>query len=384
MKKVTFIFQLSLLAFAAYGQSPDVEGLMTRHYPTCQDITYNVQFLIPEYVNKASADTLDAILTYWENHCGQSEALTRCRILLAIDRGNFSENLYDQSIMTELNNYKNMVNARANAYMDKEGRYWRYTNFLTDRLDQFTVQWAIKLLQRENVPPLEMFFLRVYSNNFDSAFEMLQSPAFNGTKLQQYDALQKKQQKMSPSVISEFLAGVWIPQENLKLVGVHPQIGYRLGLEVNRFNAGLILGLKFLNSPNAFQVVKNDSVWNTRHFFGGILGLDMGYDLIRPGKNHLRVLGGMAYDGFDVLSENTGNSDTKITKTLNSLNVNVGLGYAWQFNQTNCIGIECKYNLVKYKNTGGTDLTGNVWSVNLVYRFSGYYQSRMRSSRLWY
>lgn len=375
---------MSMLATAMQGQSPDVEGLMTRHYPTCQDITYNVQFLIPEYVNKASADTLDAILTYWEIHCGQSEALTRCRILLAIDRGNFSENLYDQSIMADLNSYKNMVNARANGFMGKEGRYWRYANFLTDRLDQFTVQWAIKLLQRKSVPPLEMFFLRIYSNNFDSAFEMLQSPSFNGTKLQQYYALQKKRQRMSYSFISELLAGAWIPQENLTLVGVHPQIGYRLGLEVNRFDAGLILGLKFLNSPNEFQVLKNDSVWNTRHFFGGVLGLDMGYDLIRFGKNHLKVLGGMAYDGFDVLSENSSNSDTKITKTLNSLNVNVGLGYAWQFNQANCVGIECKYNLVHYKNTGATDLSGNVWTVNLVYRFSGNNQSGMRASRLRY
>lgn len=339
---------------------------------SCQDISYNAQYLIPEFYEVHAQDTLKAIIDYWEKHCGISEETTRCKILFAIDNRDFNEDIYDSNILNYLIFYKKMssvpdaVSGKMYAHFN-----WRYTTNQPDILNKFTVGLAKELLERRDLKPIEIFFLRMYSNEFENTFALLQTEAFNGTLIQQLydDEIKELDKKLIGH--GAFLAGVWIPQDNLEIVGTHPFLGGRAGIQYQKLMADVTVGFKFGKSPNVYQVSKNDSVWNTDYFFGGYIGLDLGIEMYKIRNNGFYLIGGIAFDGFDALRVDDPNSETDISKSINSLNLNIGLGYKYLINQTNYIGLDFKFNRLDYKNTGGTNLTGNAFSINLIYGFFG-------------
>ncbi len=379
MKLFIKILFIMLLASSAYGQVDDVEKLMTRKYISCADVNYNVQFLIPQYYKSGSKDTLNAIIDYWGKHCGNFETIARVRILLAIDDGNFNENIYGDNIIRYLTYYKNFSTTDRGSYYLYSGKF---DLFRPDSLDLFTVSLAKKLLKRTNLTPVERFFLRFYSNDFDGTFAMLKSDDFAGTKIQELYFKEVKRYDVKFISHGNFRVGAWIPYGNLGHVGTHPLIGFAGGMKYKRLTADLSMAFKFGRSPNVYQVYVNDSIWNTNYFFGGYMGVDLGFDLLQLKRSSLSLLGGVAFDGFDALKVSDQNSNNNINKSLNSLNLNFGLGYKYSINKFNYLGLDIKYNFVDYRNPRGTDLSGNVFTVNLVYGFYGLYGGRYNFERL--
>ena len=86
MKRFKTLLLIAFISTYALGQIDNVEKLMTRKYLSCEDINYNVKFLIPSFYDKGNTDTLYSVLDYWENHCGNSEELTRCNIIFSFDK----------------------------------------------------------------------------------------------------------------------------------------------------------------------------------------------------------------------------------------------------------------------------------------------------------
>jgi len=241
------------------------------------------------------------------------------------------------------------------------------------------VQLAKELLERNDLKPIEKLFLKMYSNDFEGTLAMIQTDDFKGTKIQELYFNQIKQYKRQVIGHEDFLLGAWIPQDNLKTLGSHPYFGFRGGIKYKRFMADATCGFKFGKSQNVYQVYKNDSVWNTDHFLGGYIGLDLGLEMFQIKKSSFDLIGGIAYDGFDALNADDPNSNTNITKSINSLNLNIGLGYKYNINQWNYIGVDIKYNILDYKNTLGTDLNGNAFTINLIL---GFYKNRYNINRL--
>lgn len=372
MKQIIKILTILFFTSNVYGQIDAVESLMTRRYLSCQDIGYNAQFLIPEFYKQDSKDTLNAIIDYWERHCGLTEEIIRCKILLAIDSHRFNESIYDSTIINYLISYKNSTSPIRNNYGKMYIHYnWYYYNNQPDTLKNFTVYLAKDLLERDDLEPIEIFFLKMYSNDFDGTFSMLQSDEFKDTKIQKYYLDEIERNKRQIIGHGDFLLGAWIPQDNLEIVGSHPFIGFRGGIQYKRLIADVTLGFRFGKSPNIYQVYENDSVWNTDHFFGGYIGLDLGLEMFRIKNSSFDLIGGVAFDGFDALKVDDPNSETDITKSINALNLNIGLGYKYNINPWNYIGIDFKYNIVDYKNKMGTDLSGNALTINLIYGFFG-------------
>jgi len=381
MKRIfKIIILLLFFTSTVYGQINDIENLMTRRYLSCQDIRYNAQFLIPEFYQNKSNDTLNAIIDYWEKHCGISEEIIRCKILLAIDNHNFNERIYNSNILNYLISYKNNSSILDSNYGKIYVRFnWNYYNNQPDTLDKFTVYLAKVLLKRNDLKPIESFFLRIYSNDFENTFAMLQTEEFNGTIIQ---GLYNKEIEMYKKKVighGDLLLGAWIPQDNLETVGSHPFFGFRYGIQYKKLIADVTIGFKFGKSPKVYQVYENDSIWDTDHFFGGYLGLDMGLEMVKIKNSSFDLIGGIAFDGFDALKADDPNSNDDITKSLNSLNLNVGLGYKYNINPWNYLGVDIKYNILDYKNPRGTDLSGNALTINLIY---GFYGNRYSTNRL--
>jgi hypothetical protein len=217
--------------------------------------------------------------------------------------------------------------------------------------------------------PPEIFFLRLYSNDFENPFKMISSEAFKGTLIQELYYNEIKIYKEQIIFHGDYILGAWIPFDNLKMVGSHPFLGVRGGIKYKKYIIDATMGFKFGKSPNVYQVYENDSLWNTNHFFGGYLGLDLGYELFRIKKSSFDLIGGIAFDGFDVLDNNQQQSNSDISKSINALNLNIGLGYKFYLNEWSYLGLDVKYNFVNYKNPRGTDLGGNALTINLIYGF---------------
>ena len=361
-----------LTTLPVYAQVADVENLMTRRYLSCADILYNVSFLIPEFHEKENKDTLQAVMEYWEDRCRISEELMRCKIILSIEEGSFTESLYEDNILKLLRDYE-----QYNTMYDDKNVHWRYyygSRYGNDygyRLNMFTVKLSKMLLETRECSAVEKFLLRIYANDFEQGFQMLDSYELNGTRIKELYLQEKKKREQTARLQNDWMLGIWIPQGNLDILGVHPFFGYRIGMKYKKLTTDLSLGFKFGKTPNIYQVYKNDVIWDTNHFFGGYVGLDAGYELFRFKKNSIDLIGGIAYDGFDSLNEKVEGSDNdKITKSINSLNLNIGLGYKFHFKNQRFnqryLGIDIKYNFVNYKNPRGTNLDGNTYTVNLI------------------
>lgn len=375
MKKITTIFLTVFITVTALSQN-NIEKLMTRRYLSCDNINYNVSYLIPEYYEKGEIDTLNSIIKYWEDHCGNSEELTRCKILFAIERNDFEEKIYNSDILDLLFLYKN------NAFRKKsESLYMQNDRFnlinIPDTLNKFTEKLAIHLLERNSLTALEEFFLRIYSNDFMNTFSMITSDKFNGTLLQKL--YYKEVEKYENQIIfhGDYLLGTWIPFDKLSIVGSHPFLGVRGGIRYKKLIVDATMGFKFGKSPNTYQVYLKDSLWNTDHFLGGYLGLDLAYELLKYRKNSFDLIGGVAYDGFDALDI----PEKNISKTINALNLNIGLGYKHQISEWYYWGVDLKYNFINYKNPGGSNLLGNSLSINLIFGFlADRYENRLNQS----
>ena len=134
----------------------------------------------------------------------------------------------------------------------------------------------------------------------------------------------------------------------------------------------LTLIFRFIKSKNYYQVYAQDSLFRTRHFFGGYVGAEIGYELLRNKNSELDLIGGIGYDGFDAVKTD---EDAGIKSvSVGSLNLNGGLGSRYYYKpQGNYVGVQLRFNALNYSNRGGTNLSGDAFSLRLIWGFSGNY-----------
>jgi hypothetical protein len=368
MKKLIALMLLLTFMKISYAQE-GIERQMTGKAPNCEDIAFNCSQLVEKYYNSSNIDSVKAILAYWEDKCGLSEPVFRMNILLAIREGKFSESLYDSTVIDHIGRFSDRVKCTdpVDSYLYFQ-IYFSYVQ-IKGSFDKLTGQIAENLLGSLDENSLEYLFCKLYAGNADYFYNELQSKdKYNGTKLKEYYfTLVNESLKLYEFNIA-FYSGVWIPFSSANTLGVHPIIGLDAGCKYRKFIFNLSMYLKFAKTPNDYTVVAEDSLWTTDYFFGGYVGLDIEREIIKFGNNEIDFLIGVGYDGFGALDYSLADAsdENDVGKNINSLNINTGLGYRYNFKGHSYLGIRGKYNFVNYKNTGGTDLSGNTASIVLV------------------
>ena len=81
-----------------------------------------------------------------------------------------------------------------------------------------------------------------------------------------------------------------------------------------------------------------------------------------------RVLGGVGYDGFDIVDPKNNNHSQDYLRpfSINSLNLNAGLRINYFFNPRFFIGIAAKYNGISYGNKKGSNLSAYPVSIDFI------------------
>lgn len=75
-------------------------------------------------------------------------------------------------------------------------------------------------------------------------------------------------------------------------------------------------------------------------------------------------MGGIAFDGFDVLEEDL-DSGLKSASAA-SLNLNLGVGYRYYLKNNGYLGLRVKYHFVDYASNHVVDFTGNPITIQFV------------------
>jgi len=367
--RATLIIFCCALSIAAWCQDPpSLENLMKRRVVDCRDIVFNCQTLIPRYAQQQSTDSVWLTLQYWVDKCGESERTLRMEILLNLKEKTFYEEHYKNDLLDLLMTYRNMMDTRSEVPDDDPEAAEFIKNI--QKYDAFTADYA-RALAKENDPhTLEYLLCEFYSNNFDPLLKALRDKKIPGTFLQaKYNETVNKAKTASEGNVA-LIGEWWIPTQNATVLGQHPGLGVQVGIKKNKFMVDLTAIIRFINSPHEYKVFSQNTVQTTRHFLGGYVGVEVGREMWRKGKSELDVVGGIGYDGFEAIAEDV---DAGIgSKSLNSLNINLGVGYRYYYKKDSgqYLSLQPRINTVNYANKRGSDLSGNIISIRLIWGFS--------------
>ena len=383
---ISLVF-LSLVGLTYAEDESELDKLMTRRALRWEDVSINCSFLVQRYFEDGEYDSIKIILDYWEQKCGLDEPILRMKILHSIFRNTFSEDLYDQDLISYLLTYKRNNSEELKGLQNPHSfSFWFYSRAyypIHPTFDEFTQKLAYTNLKNVQEGNVRYLLCKFYSNEFDCVFEGLKSDRYNHTDLKSYYENEVEETLSETEYHLGFIGGAWFPQGNSKALGIHPTLGFSLGFKQDKILYDFTGILRFLDSSNRYTIEHKGSVIETNDFLGGYIGLDLGYEAYRDRRNEIDFVIGAGYDGFTAYRNK---DDEKDKKDIDSFNFNVGLGYRYYYSDftTEYIGFQVRTNLVSYYNPGGTNLSGNTVSVRIILSSSGNYFKYSKLKRLKY
>jgi hypothetical protein len=383
MKKVLFLIVL-LATMSTFAQN-NIDKELLSQTPNCENVAFNSSRLIEHYFGKKEYDSIKVVLNRWEEFCGTTEPLFRLKVLEQIQSKTFSEEWMDSKYLMDfvflyLDRVANSKDPNCKLIYERYKITFGYISFKSP-LDDLTVIWANSLLENKDLQPLGRAFCLLYTNQTDSFWQVLKDQQIPGTKLQAvYNEHTLKTKKLSELNFG-LMTGVMLPFGNLStVVGVKPEFGIQFGMKKNRLQYDMTILIRSGETRQEYVVIYQGAPKMTNYYFGGYMGLDVAYELWKEKRHELDFLTGIAYDGFDAVEGDTNNNVKG--KSINSLNLNLGLGFRFLGKKLNYWGFQAKYNFVNYDNNGGTDIRGNYISLILTANLFGNVQKNSMMERL--
>lgn len=260
MKKLGFLIILIFLSGFTFGQ--DFDHLMTKRQIDCADISYNSGEHFVRFMQENKLDSAKYLLQYWETKCGMREPIFRAKILLALRENKFSDTLLIDGTLDYIFNYKNrkeMINYGNFYPYDAYKSYYGFTP-PGQEFDKYSQVLAMSLMENYAPESIEYLLAEFYGVTTDTIFPKLQSKAYKETTLsREYERAVNRYINMGQFHIS-LITGVWIPTGELKKLGVHPDLGFQIGIKHRKMNYDLIMTFKFLNSPNDYYARRTNQI----------------------------------------------------------------------------------------------------------------------------
>ncbi len=364
-----FLIALSLLLFAvtAYSEdSPDPmhEFLTQERATSCIDYAHNAEIIIPRLHGEGKLDSLEQVLAFLEEKCGSRWELESLRILLSIEAGTFTEDVYDSTIIGDRIAYAPWRRyVYRSCFPDDYFYMVRY-----DKLNLFMRGLASRLLKV--VPPenVEYLWLHLFLDNEDYVFDQLKTSKYAGSDLWAYyqrfvhRAWDQVGRRGSQYIMS---AGVWSPRDKLRLLGDQPEITFSWSRKQDNMQYDLTMSGRFGKAASKYVAENKQGVIDTTdHFSSLYFGFDVGRELFHAGRNSLEMVGGIGYDYINTVM----NDDDK-REPCETLNLNAGARYRIYLGRyhTKFIGLQVRYSFLNYDNEHGTDFSGDAVSLALVF-----------------
>lgn len=350
MKKLYTLLVILLTAFSARAQdSTEVQPALT-----CDDLMYTYTNLMTYYYGKYDDDSLRMVMADWERTCDLSEPLVSFKVLYAIEKGEYSEDIYGDSMVQFLVQYDANANKTADYLPNVPADYYKYLKTIA------------KALQKLTLSPEEKILVDLYAKQDVSVLSDMDTTLATTNLYKKYTAYEEEKYKYFGRFHVGVFAGVWTPEGHIAALGNHPVLGLQVGsIWKKKVTADVSVSFRFINAPKEYKVNYFGALYDTKHHTAVNFGLDLGYIFAGFGKSRVLALGGLGYDAITVVQSSS--EDANDGMYLSSFNMNGGLGYRYYLSKRSYVGLMGKYNLLFYNNRNGTDLSGNAYTITLVY-----------------
>jgi len=357
------VFLISLNAFC--DNETDTLNLCSRNTPK-----FTANFI--KYLNDSNRDSLNQLFEQWKQSCGDCEPLQRAKIIYSLKFNCYNDSILDKSIACNIRIFRErkLLN-----YFNNES-YFSYVP-VWGQFDRYTDSVAKSTLSIYNRKSIEYLLSEFYGNISDSLLIKIRNPRYTGSKIRYYRCKTNINSRINPheslqeGVNIGVMTGAWIPTGRLKVLGVHPELGFQGGVTKQNYTAQFTLMIRFLKTPNYFmarRVKTTDSLERANTFVGPYLGLDFSRRIVGDKNIEMLFLGGFGFDAATVLEPS---KKDKSYQDVRSYNINFGMGYRVYLHNHSYLGFEAKYNIVDYTLNGAIDLKGNYISIRFIY---GYFE----------
>lgn len=359
MQRKIFLYLLFILCCTNNAlKAQTIREEMTKSYPTCNDVYMNALNVLPKLYRRNVFDSMYIALDIWKEACGDIPEIKYTTLLLSIDQATFKDSVLDSSIIDLLVNYSNsyhFIQRNRGIYYEREKSFYKFSS-----------GWASLIIKSKMLNENERLICKVFTDEInDPVFEIKTNPEkyLLFTKLVKQD---EEAQRKQPRSNTTLMTGIWMPTGKLKLLGSHPSAGFQFGLRKGRNQTDFTVHLRFLKSASTFLVNRNNTLYESDAYFGGYIGLDYTYFLTSSGQIEFGLMGGLGYDGFDLFKSNN-NYQYLRPLSIGSLNLNGGLKFNFFVSSAFYFGLQGRYNWINYNNKGGTDMSGNAFSIDLIF-----------------
>lgn len=339
--------------------------------------------LLPELLKEQHYDTIRNFLINWRNSDHPSlELIFAADALLAIETGGFSSYPLPCDCQLYLSDY-----ARELRNIDTQGSKFRYymtvyppysydATIEARSLILFIRSWARDLLSKPYLDKDELFICHTLAGDIPNPKTALDAdPAacpritHIGAALNAYTTAVTYPQHWTRGTAAVLL-GWWAPTANLRqIIGAHPSVGLDLGLRSKWHEWDITWSLRFGRPIQPYIFVRKDTAYTSNYYDGGYLGLGYTRYLIHRRFFDIGVTTGLGYDYFSVVDGWRNNPNIAHLEPFNvgSFDWNNGVRIQYFFSYKTFVGLTAKYHLIHYDNTGGTNVDGNAFTVDLSF-----------------
>ena len=357
--KILTVLGFVFLCHALHAQS--IESSLNKPTVNCADIYKNSVPLMNTLYEQQAFDSIQYGLQYMKDKCGMRTETFALQLLLDMQLNQFA-------IGSPLNSetlgwLQSLANEMSNPFLSSSNAYYQGNSGHLPLVKK----WAIAL--KRTFPPdaTQAFLCSVLSGEVKQVNSAIVRQRQQLPDLYQLVQEGNEYYRKQPNMIFGVQVGAWRATGNAAILGTHPTMGMLLGGSQGKNQLLFNMNFRFVNNEKTFNVVRNGITYPTNYFFGGYIGLDYTRFLVQQYKHHFGLGIGAGYDGFDVFNESNEMREALKPVSINSFNANIGLKYHYYFNTNTSVSLLAKYNLVNYRNPGGTSLRGNTFSVDLAF-----------------
>lgn len=373
------LFSSVILAAGASAQfhEPTADPMHTllteKRLSECDDLAFNAERLIPRLHQEGKLDSVELVLTYIREHC-RTDPFRDYIVLRNMESGFYAADWCDTLQAQQMLGIRRSYGI----YFDTlwcgipNIRYWPSYYANTDSTDytRFLAKYSQEVLRQLDSTSFAHAAVIHRFAGIDQVIDNLAQRQYEGTCLQRmYDQriaelLEKRKDFATNWSLN---LGGWIPVGPIDVLGPKMEIGGQCGVRGRHFGVDLGLLFRFLAPKRTWVAGHKGKLYETNSFQSIYIGVEPNYTIYSSMGSRLEIFSGIGWDGIlgltpDVIDEDAGDYQ-------NSLNVNFGFTQRFFYGseQKMFFGLQARYNLVDFYTDGGTDLSGNTISINLIW-----------------
>lgn len=368
-------------AVAQKEASPPLTPLMSRQ------ITFIVHapVVLPSLLKERQYQKMRYFLVNWRNaEYPSPELIFAAEALLAMETGKFSSFALSCDCLYYLTDYaKELKEAETEGskfryYLKLKSPYYYDATENVRTLLLFLRSWAQEIQKTHPTDTTASFVVRTVSGDIADPQAMLKAFPASCPRIAQaeknleaYNSNSFMNCRDRHTGTAAVMMGWWFPTDRLRQVlGSHPSVGMQLGYRTPRNEYDITWNVRFLYpTPKTYTFVRQDSAYTSNYYDGGYIGFEYSRFFVHRKRIDFGYTAGIAYDYFSV---GDGWSDQHRATNIEPLNVgsfdlNYGLRFKYFLHCKAFVGLTAKYHLIHYNNEGGTDLTGNAYTLDLLF-----------------